>query len=284
MQVGLRWRGWEKVVHIIPLGHEYDRAVKPFEDSNADRVYILTRWHDPSAAMKMVDNQRHYANKVRETLIKRGIDVRCESVNLFDFLEVTKSISKIIVREKAEGNRIHLNMSAAGRLTSVAATLVGMHHDVQVYYVHADDYPDEPDKRQEHGLSVCDSNKVTYLTNLKFDMPDPIGMNILAFLCEKKKVNTRGLLGKLQELQVEGFQELFCDNIELIDDDKRRDRNKEIVARRLLQSRQLMKLNKTILEKLEKSGYIRREKVGRSMYISNTDTGKYVAYLSGLVD
>lgn len=178
-----------------------------------------------------------------------------------------------------------MNMSAAGRLTSVAATLVGMHHDVQVYYVHADDYPDEPDKRQEHGLSVCDSNKVTYLTNLKFDMPDPIGMNILAFLCEKeKKVNTRDLLGRLQELQVEGFQELFCDNIELIDDDKRKDKNKEIVARRLLQSRQLMKLNKTILEKLEKSGYIRREKMGRNMYISNTDTGKYVAYLSGLVD
>ena len=277
--------GMEKIVHIIPLGHEYDRAVKPFEDSNADRVYILTRWRDPSAAMKMVDDQRYYASRVRDALLKRGIDVRCKSVNLFDFLEVTKSISQIIIREKAEGNRIQMNMSAAGRLTSVAATLVGMHHDVQVYYVHADDYPDEPDKRQEHGLSVCDSNKVTYLTNLKFDMPDPIGMNILAFLCEKeKKVNTRDLLGKLQELQVEGFQELFCDNIELIDDDKRKDKNKGIVARRLLQSRQLMKLNKTILEKLEKSGYIRREKIGRNMYISKTDTGKYVAYLSGLVD
>ncbi|WP_292517573.1 DUF6293 family protein [Methanoculleus sp.] len=271
--------GMEKVVHIIPLGHEYDRAVKPFEDSNADRVYILTRWHDPSAAMKMVDNQRHYANKVRDTLLKRGIDVRCESVNLFDFLEVTKSISKIIVREKAEGNRIQMNMSAAGRLTSVAATLVGMHHDVQVYYVHADDYPDEPDKRQEHGLSICDSNKVTYLTNLKFDMPDPIGMNILAYLCEKeKKVNTRDLLGKLQELQVEGFQELFCDDIKLTDSDKHKDNQ-----RRTLQSRQLMKLNKTILEKLEKKGYIRRERIGRNIYVSHTDTGKYVAYLSGLV-
>jgi len=235
--------------------------------------------------MKMVNDQRHYASRVRDALSNRGIDVRCESVNLFDFLEVTKSISKIIVREKAEGNRIQMNMSAAGRLTSVAATLVGMHHDVRVYYVHADDYPDEPDERQEHGLSVCDNNKITYLTNLKFDMPDPTGMNILAFLCEKeKKVNTRDLLGKLQELQVEGFQELFCDNIELIDDDKRKDKNKEIVARRLRQSRQLMKLNKTILEKLEKSGYIRREKIGRNMYISKTDTGKYVAYLSGLVD
>ena len=278
--------GMEKIVHIIPLGHEYDRAMKPFEESNADRVYILTRWYDPSAAMKMVDDQRYYASKVRDALLKRGIDVRCESVNLFDFLEVTKSISKIIVREKTEGNRVRMNMSAAGRLTSVAATLVGMHHDVQVYYVHADDYPDDPDERKEHGLSVCDSNKITYLTNLKFDMPDPIGMNILAFLCEKgKKVNTRDLLDKLQELQVEGFQELFYDNIDLVDEDKRKSsRYRAIVAKRTLQSRQLMKLNKTILEKLETKGYIKREKIGRILYISNTDTGKYVAYLSGLVD
>ncbi len=278
--------GMEKIVHIIPLGHEYDRAVKPFEDSNADRVYILTRWRDPSAAMKMVDDQRYYANKVRDTLLKRGIDVRCESVNLFDFFDVTKSISKIIVREKAEGNRIQMNMSAAGRLTSVAATLVGMHHDVRVYYVHADDYPDEPDERQEHGLSVCDSNKITYLTNLKFDMPDPIGMYILAFLCGKeKKVNTRDLLGKLQELQVAGFQELFCDDIKLVNSDKRKDnQNRGLFVKRTLQSRQLMKLNKTILDKLEKKGYIQREKIGRNLYISNTDTGKYVAYLSGLVD
>jgi hypothetical protein len=278
--------GMEKIVHIIPLGHEYDRAVKPFEDSNADRVYLLTRWHDPSAAMKMVDDQRYYASKVRDALSERRIDVRCESVNLFDFLEVTKSISKIIVREKAEGNRIQMNMSAAGRLTSVAATLVGMHHDVQVYYVHADDYPDDPEERKEHGLSVCDSNKITYLTNLKFDMPDPIGMNILAFLCKKgKRVNTRDLLDRLNELQVEGFQELFCDNINLVDDDERKSSQyRTIVAKRTLQSRQLMKLNKTILEKLEAKGYIKREKIGRNLYVSNTDTGKYVAYLSGLVD
>lgn len=278
--------GMEKIVHIIPLGHEYDRAVKPFEDSNADRVYLLTRWHDPSAAMKMVNDQRYYANKVRDTLTKRGIDVKCESVNLFDFLEVTKSISKIIVREKAEGNRIRMNMSAAGRLTSVAATLVGMHHDVQVYYVHADDYPDDPDERKGHGLSVCDSNKITYLTNLKFDMPDPIGMNILAFLCEKgKKVNTRDLLDRLNELQVEGFQELFYGNIDLVDKDERKSSQyRTIVAKRTLQSRQLMKLNKTILEKLESKGYTKRERIGRNLYVSNTDTGKYVAYLSGLVD
>ena len=86
--------GMEKIVHIIPLGYEYDRAMKPFEDSNADRVYILTRWRNPSAAVKMVDDQRYYALKVRNALRKKGIDVKCEPIDLFDFLEVTKSNSR----------------------------------------------------------------------------------------------------------------------------------------------------------------------------------------------
>ena len=85
----------------------------------------------------------------------KGIEVVCKHVNLFDLLDLMKAISKIIVNEKAEKNRIFLNMSAAGRLTSVAATLVGMAHDVRVYYVRADNYPQDDLSRQRHGLSVC---------------------------------------------------------------------------------------------------------------------------------
>jgi len=33
--------GLRDVVHIIPLGHEIDRAVAPFTKNKADRAYIL---------------------------------------------------------------------------------------------------------------------------------------------------------------------------------------------------------------------------------------------------
>ncbi|WP_278156248.1 DUF6293 family protein [Methanogenium sp. S4BF] len=34
--------GIERTIHIIPLGHEIDRAVITFDDTTVDQVYILT--------------------------------------------------------------------------------------------------------------------------------------------------------------------------------------------------------------------------------------------------
>ena len=58
----------------------------------------------------------------------------------------------VIVAEQSLGNRVSVNMSAAGRLTSVGATLAGMVHGVQVYYVPANRYPETEEDRREHGL------------------------------------------------------------------------------------------------------------------------------------
>jgi DNA-binding PadR family transcriptional regulator len=42
-----------------------------------------------------------------------------------------------------------------------------------------------------------------------------------------------------------------------------------------------MKLNKGILDKLENEGYITRERIGKNNTIRITESGKYIAYLSG---
>ncbi|MEA2035190.1 MAG: hypothetical protein U9N40_06870, partial [Euryarchaeota archaeon] len=47
--------------------------------------------------------------------------------------------------------------------------------------------------------------------------------------------------------------------------------------RRAVQSRQLMRLDKRILTRLEKDGFIRREKQGRNVFVSATETGLYAA-------
>jgi hypothetical protein len=117
----------EETVHIIPLGHEIDRAVKPFEKLKVDRVYILTNLKKDNFNGEMIENQRLYLQKVEKILRKRKIDVRSiTNVNLFSLRDVMKNVSKIIVEETNLNNRVFVNMSAAGRLTSVAATLAGM--------------------------------------------------------------------------------------------------------------------------------------------------------------
>ncbi|MDI6877031.1 MAG: DUF6293 family protein [Methanomicrobiales archaeon] len=265
-------QGIEKTVHIIPLGYEIDRAVKPFEKTKADRVYLLTTLHPSNPDDVRSKDQRHYTETVKRILEDMEIQVQCVHVDLFDLLDVMKEISKIILREKANNNRIFVNMSASGRLTSVASTLVGMAHDVTVYYVPAEDYPVDEVLRRDHGLRICSpDDDIQKLVNFQFVMPDPIGRQILLHLCsERRRLKMRDILSVLKKEKVEGFEELF---------DEIRDGNK-----RAEQSRQLMKLDRTILAKLEKNGWIAREKVGRTVFISITESGKYAACISGYLD
>ena len=53
--------------------------------------------------------------------------------------------------------------------------------------------------------------------------------------------------------------------------------------KRRVQSNYLMKLNKGYLTKLEQAGYIVKNKVGRNSVIQVTDSGRYMAYVSGRV-
>ncbi|WP_424029683.1 DUF6293 family protein [Methanoregula sp.] len=53
--------------------------------------------------------------------------------------------------------------------------------------------------------------------------------------------------------------------------------------KRSIQSRQLMKLDKTILARLERNGFITRTKEGRTSYVSLTESGNYAAHISGML-
>jgi hypothetical protein len=259
----------EKTVHIIPLGHEIDRALIPFDKTKADIVYILTNLKEGKSREDMGRQQHHFTENVRKKLEEKGIKVSCVSVDLFDLRDVMNAISKIIVKEKESNNSIFLNMSAAGRLTSVAATLVGMAHDVKVYYVQAEKYPDDENDRLKHGLSICSSGEITRLTNFQIVMPDPTGLEILLALSKTgKKARMTDLLEVLQTKKCEGFEESFP-------------KTKLSDPERKIQSKQLMKLDKRILVKLEKDGFVKRAKDGRVVFISLTDSGKYATYISG---
>ena len=58
----------QQTVDIVPLGHEYDRAIAPFRIRKVDRVHLLTiqahDGHDPA----MFEKQRHFNRKVEAFL------------------------------------------------------------------------------------------------------------------------------------------------------------------------------------------------------------------------
>jgi len=262
--------GLEKTVHIIPLGHEIDRAVNPIREQLPNRVYILAVIDNPDLDQKMVARQRYFVTEVKARLDKK-IEVITVNTNMFELQDVIKTISGIILKEKNLGNRVFVNMSACGRLTSVGAVVAAMGHKVNLYYVMADGYAKTETEINTHGLSICHGTNIKKIVTFDFVRPDPIGMAILVFLYNKgKPMRTVDIFEFLRKQKVEGYEILFYE----FGDEKKR----------TVQSRQLMKLNKTILSKLNDLKFILLEKSGKNIFISLTESGRYMACLSGLLE
>ena len=106
----------EEIVHIVPLGHEFDRVVRPFDKLKANRVYLLTILKEvdiPYVTEEMTKKQMYFVKLVKDVLEKRGIEVLLEHTNIFDMLDVLKNVSRIIRMEKAKNNIVYVNMSGA---------------------------------------------------------------------------------------------------------------------------------------------------------------------------
>ena len=259
----------EQVVHIIPLGYEFDRAVKPFENKNGlrpNRVYLLSAIEFDDTPDAVVQKHRKFVDKVKDKLESLKIEVFLINTNLIDLLEVIKKISNIICKEMEQGNNVYINMSAAGRLTSVGATLAGMVHDVKVYYVESDDYSDNPIDMEEHGYTIVNEVRIKYLENFKIIMPDELQIKVLVEIVKRGKMRTLNIIEYLSNLNVEGFN---------IDYYKLSRSEKTAV---------IMKLNRNILDKLEQAGYLIKHKLGRENEFEVIESGRYIASISGLLE
>ncbi len=107
--------------------------------------------------------------------------------------------------------------------------------------------------------------QVHFVENFNIQLPDERGQLLLVELYKREKMRTSELLEFLYKEGVEGFE---IDPTGL-------GRSEKITL--------LMRLNKGITGKLENAGYIRKEKRGRENLYTITDSGKYVACVSGLL-
>lgn len=141
----------EEVVHVVPLGWEYDRAVLPLTRFRAHRVYLLC---DAEGHPK----RRYYLEKVKARLNRDGVEVKEVPVDTFmDLPGMMREVSRIVQAELNGGARVHVNISAAGRLASIGAALAAMAHlkpdRGSIYYVPAVDYPSSEKEQLRHGMS-----------------------------------------------------------------------------------------------------------------------------------
>ncbi len=260
----------EDTVHIIPLGHEFDRAVIPFNKKNPDRVYLLSISQDHDYPEDMKQLQQEFTRRVREQIESQGIDVRIVYIDAFNLLEVMKAISSLILLEQQKNNNIFVNMSACGRLTSVGASLAAMCHNAKLYYVSADRYSSTTAEVLKHGLSICEQEKILSLENFHIEIPESPGVDILVHLYNQDKdLSHEEIVFFCIDQQFDGYKVDY------------REFGKFEEKRKKLQSNYLMKIDKNVLARLERSRYIKRKKIGNKRMVSITNTGVYVVCISG---
>jgi hypothetical protein len=257
----------EEIVHIIPIGYEFDRVVAPFRSGyKVNRVYLLSSIEDIDAPTAVLEKHQFYVDKVRKELEGLGIIVIQVPTNLIEYLALIQVISKIVIEEKQKGNLVYINMSGAGRLTSVASTLVGMVHNVKVYYVDATGYADKDPRMTTHGYSIVEGTpNITMLANFQINMPNEIQLKALVKIYENEGIKTIDLI---EYLGSEGFGDYSVDYYSL-------SRNEKTAL--------IMKFNRNVVDKLSDSSYITKIKLGRENAYKITNTGKYIASISGLM-
>lgn len=258
----------EEIVHILPLGLEFDRAVIPFEGRQGfrpNRVYLLTIKSARDAPADLIQEHIEKAQKVKDYFISKKIEVIEIDTKLIDIKDVMAKISSLICKEKEQGNRVYINMSSAGRLTSLGVSLAGMFHDAKVYYVRASRYSKDDVERKERGITICEKREIIFLENFKMLMPNKLGLKVLVEINKRGKMRTVDIIQFLSKLGAAGY---IVDYFNLSRSDK---------------TSIIMKVNRNILNKLENSGYIHKNKLGRENEYRLTESGKYIANISGLI-
>lgn len=259
----------EETVHIIPLGYEIDRVVKPFQDAKgfrANRVHLISSLPGIEGRKEVLETHLDFALKVKEELEKMRIEVKLVPSNLIDILGVIQSISKIVLEERSQGNLVYINMSGAGRLTSVASTLVGMVHNVKVYYVDADEYADRDPRMKERGYSIIkEESTFSIIPNFQIKMPNKIQLMALSYICTPGGVYTNQLIKYLAGNNIPSYPE----------DYEELDRKKKTAID--------MKLNRQVINSLLSQGYITKEKTGKNNLYEISTSGRYVASINGII-
>lgn len=273
------------IVHIIPLGHEIDRAIRPFDTGTANRVYLLVDTGEGSSNgtserdKNMDDIQKKiYTPAVTEKLREKNITVHVVPTKTFELESLLKTITSLIRLEKERGSMIQINMSSSGRLGAVGAFMAGMAYNVPTYYVHSDHFSKD-EERETHGMSYCDKNHVSYLPQFKYSIPKTAEARILEYLYKSKKQDAslafspKEIIDYLESKDVEGFI-TTAKELEDIKEDQKKIRTVE--------SRKLMRVAILLKKLTEDDEYLESHKEGRRTLFRITELGEHAYCLCGM--
>ncbi|MFQ5910957.1 MAG: DUF6293 family protein [Thermoplasmata archaeon] len=253
----------ERLVHIIPLGLELDRAVLPVRAMKAHRAYVLC---NPESHPL----QRHFLDRVSEELAGDGVEVIHTKVDTHsDLKALMQEATRIIQDEVKKGNRVYINISSAGKLAAVAGMLAAMAHLGErgyAYYVRPEDYVKSEESMKRYGMSKGMVGNPIAIPSFGLSLPSSAGASVLGGLASspKKSLSYQDLFDLLRKDGIPGFETKVTK-----------------MTLRTEKTRLTVRLTKSILKPLMEAGYIHIEKAGRRRKVILTQSGYDMASLLG---
>jgi hypothetical protein len=253
----------ERIVHIVPLGWEYDRAVLPIEALRAHKVYVLV-WTEG------YPDRKHYLTKFETWARTAKIEIEVVKVDSFrDLRAVMQAVSKIIVSEIAAGNRVYVNVSTSGKVAAIGATLASMAHlppnRGMVYYVVALDYPSTKAAQREHGLARGMDGDPIPVPIFPLRLPRSDCQLVISHLARAPK-HEASYLDLIECLRAGGFEPFGS-------------RPEEGPSGRQARTKLQVAFNRRIVARLASEGLATPRSFGRSRALRLTEAGEQLAAL-----
>lgn len=129
----------DRIVHVVPVGFEEDRAIFGLMKLGASKIYLLLDQKEDSWG----EEARKYAEKVKGRLKQFVFDMNDVTEVFFDptsFSSCEKVITTILDEEK-EASKVYLNISSSTKLAAVAFSLKAIEYEnAFLYYVVPEEY------------------------------------------------------------------------------------------------------------------------------------------------
>jgi len=171
-------------VHIMPVGHEYDRIVEPAQSYQADLVVLIG--HEENDEQGEVCWQ-----DVAEGLTEANIEFQERRCNIFDLYDSLGTINEVIANH--EEDDVYVNVSSGSKITAIAGMIASMVMDARAYYVKAKEYSssvDDIEAQADNPLVPKGIDKATELPKYPIDAPDKDQVTVMEFI--KKWSETHG--------------------------------------------------------------------------------------------
>jgi len=122
-----------KRIHIIPVGIDPDRVIKPLKSLKPDIVYLITN-KDKDLFAENVQKSKEYIEMHIHTCEK----VVIKKVDIYDFYKYFEIVASIFNGENSNENQILFNISTGSKIHSIIGILACEMFKGQHYYVKKD--------------------------------------------------------------------------------------------------------------------------------------------------